>query len=106
METPADPGLLDHRHEGFFAGLAGLQEGREVAALAQFGNTQVQLAQAGIQAAVAVAVAIGDTLAGAFVAACANPALDIGFHEHLHDSLRGLTEEIGITGFGQQVCQW
>jgi hypothetical protein len=102
----ADPGLLDHRDEGFFAGVAGLQEGREVAALAQLGDTQVQLAEAGIQAAVAVAVAIGDTLARAFVAASANLAFDIGFHEHLHDGLRGLAEEIGVTGFGQQGRQW
>ncbi len=76
----ADPGLLDHRDEGFFAGLACErirlnQEGRGGAALAQFGDTQVQLAKAGIEAAVAVAVAIGDTLAGAFVPAGANLAL-------------------------------
>ena len=30
----ADPGLLNHRHERFLAGLAGFQEGREVAAQA------------------------------------------------------------------------
>ncbi len=58
-----------------------------------------------IQAAVAVAVAIGDPRAGAFVATRAYLARNIGFHEYLHDSLRGLTEDIGVTGSGQPVCQ-
>ena len=66
----------------------------------------MEAAQAGTQAAVAVAVALGDTLAGMFMPAGANLALKIGFKEHLHDDFRGSTKEIRVTGFGQQVCQW
>ncbi len=32
---PANPGCLDHRHQGLLGGLPGLQEGREIAALPQ-----------------------------------------------------------------------
>ncbi len=58
----ADPGLLDDGHQSAFAGLARLQEGRKVAALAQLGDAQLQGADAGIKAAVTVAVAVADSL--------------------------------------------
>jgi hypothetical protein len=43
----ADPGLLDHGHQGLLRRLARLKERREVAALPQLGDPQLQAAQAG-----------------------------------------------------------
>jgi hypothetical protein len=54
----ADPGLLDHRDQRLLRGLARLQEGREVRALAQLGDAQAERAEPGVEAAVAVAIAI------------------------------------------------
>ena len=45
----ADPGFLDHRHQGLLRRLPGLEEGREVAALPQLGDAQLQAAQPGVE---------------------------------------------------------
>jgi hypothetical protein len=59
VETPpANPGLLDHRHQNLLRRLAGLQEGREVAALPQLGDPQLQAAQPRVQCPVAIPIAI------------------------------------------------
>ena len=71
----ADPGFLDHRDERLLGGLARLQEGREVGTLAQFRDAQAERAQARVEAAVAIAVAIIEPVAGAFVPAGADQAL-------------------------------
>src|SRR5690606_38955990 len=61
----ADVGLLDDVQERLLTALAGLQEGGEVAALAQLRDLQVDLAGAGVPAPGAVAVAVGRPIRGA-----------------------------------------
>jgi hypothetical protein len=58
---------LDHRHQGLLGGLPQLQEGREVAALPKLRDPQLQGAEAGVERAVAEAVAVVQPLAGALV---------------------------------------
>src|SRR5207302_278834 len=69
----ADPGLLDHHDQRFLGGLARLQERREVRALPQLGNAQAQRPEPRIGAAIAVAVAVIEAFAGAFVPGCHGP---------------------------------
>src|SRR5207248_8509578 len=63
----ADPGLLDYRDQRLLRALAGFEKRREVAALPQFRNAQLQRAEPGVEGAVAVAVAPGGPLAAALV---------------------------------------
>jgi len=102
----ADPGLLDHRHQGFLRRLARLQERREVAALPQLGNAQLQAAEPGVQRPVAIAVAIGRALAGTLVATGTDQSLHVGLHQQLHHGLGHGTQEIAVSGFGQKLGQW
>src|SRR5438270_8640631 len=62
-----DPRLLDYRDQRLLRALAGFQKRREVAALPQFRDAQLQRAEPGIEGAVAVAVAPGGPLAAALV---------------------------------------
>ncbi len=101
----ADPGLLDHRHQGLLRRLARLQERRKVAALPQLGDPQLQAAQPGVERAVAVAVAVGRALAGALVPPGADQAVHVRLHQQLHHGLRHAAQEVAISGFGQQLGQ-
>src|SRR5207344_3578434 len=65
----ADPGFLDHRDQRLLGGLARLEEWREVRPLAQLGDAQLERAQARVEAALAIPVAVIETVAGAFVPA-------------------------------------
>ena len=51
-----DPGLLYDGDQGLLGGFARLKEAREVAALAQLGNLEVQRAQTGIESALSIPV--------------------------------------------------
>jgi hypothetical protein len=102
----ADPGFLDDRHQGLLGGLAGLQEGREVGALAQLRDAQLQGAEPGVEGAVAEAVAVVQALAGALVPAGADQALHIGLHEHLQHRLGDAAQEVAVSCFRQELGQW
>ena len=65
----ADPGLLDHHDQRLLGGLARLEERREVRTLPQLGNAQAQRPEPRIEAAIAVAVAVIEPVAGAFMTA-------------------------------------
>src|SRR4051812_3122432 len=95
----------DHGHQGLLRGLARLEEGREVAALAQLGYAQLQAAEACVQGPVPVAIAIGRALAGAFVPASADQPFHVGLHQQLHHGLGHRAQEVAIAGFGQQLGQ-
>ena len=94
----ADPGFLDHRDEGFFGGFPRLQEGREVAALAQLGDPELQRTESGVENAVTVAVAIGAPFVGSFMSSRADAAFDVGLHQELHNGLGGAAQKIRIAG--------
>ena len=57
VDTPPIPGLLDYCDQRLLGALAGLQKRREVAALPQFQDAQLQRAKPGIEGAIAVTVA-------------------------------------------------
>jgi hypothetical protein len=54
----ADPGFLDHRNRRLLGGLARLEKRREVRPLAHLGNAQLKRAEAGVEAALAIAIAV------------------------------------------------
>src|SRR5215831_12469327 len=64
----ADPGLLDHRDQRLLRALASFEKRREVTALPQLRDGQLQRAETGVEGAVPVAVAPGGPLAAALVA--------------------------------------
>jgi len=99
----ADPRLLDHGHQGLLAGLTGLEERREVAALPQLGNAQLQTAQPRVERPLAITVAVGRAVARSLVAAGADYALHIRLHEQLHNGLGYAAQKIAVSGFGQKL---
>ena len=69
------------------------------------GNTQLQGAEAGIEGAVAVAVAPGGALAAALVAPGPDQPLDIARHQQLQHRLGHGSQKISIAGLLQQLGQ-
>ena len=107
VDTPgrdaADPGFLDRRDQRLLGGLARLQEWRKVRTLAQLGDAQAQRAEPGIEAALAIAVAIVEPVAGALVPAGTDQPFDIGFHQDLQHALRHGSQEVTIAALLQQL---
>jgi hypothetical protein len=101
----ANPGLLNDGHQGLLRRLARLQERREVAALPQLGDPQLQAPQPRVQRPVAVAVAVGRTLGRALVPPGADQPLHIRLHQQLHHRLRNTAQEVAISGFRQQLSK-
>ena len=62
-----DPRLLDDGHQRLFRGLARFEKAREVTALTQLGNPQVQRAQTGIESALSIPVTPRRAFAAALV---------------------------------------
>ena len=98
-----DPSLLDDADQRLLHRLAGFEEAGEVGAGAQLRDLEVERAQPGIQAAVAVAVAPGAALAGSLVAAGADEAVDIGLHEDLQHAFSDAAQEIAVSGLRHQL---
>jgi hypothetical protein len=97
-----DPRLLDHG-QGLLGGLAGLQEGREVASLAELGDAELEQAEAGVERAVPVSVAVVGPLGAALVAAGADHALHVRLHQDLQHALHHGPEEVAVAGLLQQL---
>jgi hypothetical protein len=102
----ADPRLLDDGDERLLAHLPGLEEGREVAALAELGDAQLQGPEPGVERALAVAVAPVQPLRGALVPARADQSLHVRLHEELQHGLGDGAQEVGIPGLLQQLGEW
>jgi site-specific DNA recombinase len=103
---PADPGLLDHRHQRLLRGLPGLEEGREIGPLPELGDAQLHRAEAGVEGAVPIAVAPVQPLAGALVAPRADQALHVGLHQDLQHRLGDAAQEVAVSGLRQKLGQW
>jgi hypothetical protein len=102
---PADPGFLNDRHQGLLGHLAGLEERREVAALAQLGDAQLQGAEAGVQGPVAIAVAVVEPVDRALVPRGADQALDVGLHQQLQHRLGNGAQEVAFSGLLHELGQ-
>ena len=100
-----DPGFLDHRDQCLLGHFAGLEERREITALPQLRNAQLQPAEPGIEHAVAEAIAPGCALAAAFIASGADQAVHIHLHQQLQHRLRHAAQKITITGLLQKLGQ-
>ncbi len=101
----ADPGLLDHRDQRLLGRLARLEERRKVRPLAQLGDAQLERAEARVEAAIAIAIAVIEPLGAALVPAGADQTLDIGFHQDLQHRLRHGSQEIAVAALLQQFDQ-
>ena len=97
----ADPGLLDHRDQRLLRALAGFEKRREVAALSQLRDAQLQRAEPGVEAAVAIAVAPRGPLAAALVSPGADQPLDVGLHQQLQHRLRHGSQKISVASLLQ-----
>jgi hypothetical protein len=73
--------------------------------LAQLGDAQAQRAEPGVEAALAIAVAVVEPVARAFVPPGADQPLDIGLHQDLQHALRHGSQEIAIAALLQQLGQ-
>ena len=82
--------LLDHGGERLLGHPARLQKAREVGALTQFGNAQLDRTGAGLPDPVAVAVALGQTLG--VLLAVGRPGLAFDFQ--LHQPLGGKADHL------------
>src|ERR1700716_3288687 len=72
-----DVGFLDHRRQRLLGHPARLEEAREVAALAQLRDAHLHRPGAGFPIAVAIPVAVGDPIGGAFAVRRAGPRLHL-----------------------------
>ena len=99
VETPPTQASWITATSAFSDGLARLEERREVAALPQLRDAQLQAAKPRVQRPVAVAVAVGLPLAGPLVASGADQAFHVGLHQQLHHGLGHAAQEVAIAGF-------
>jgi hypothetical protein len=87
---------------GFLNGLPRFQKARKVSAGPQLGDLEVERAEPGIEAAVAVAIAPGRPVAGSFMAASTDQAVNVGFHDDLQNTLCDCAQKISIPGLRHQ----
>ena len=100
-----DPRLLDDGHQRLFRGLARFEKAREVTALTQLGNPQVQRAQTGIESALSIPVTPRRAFAAALVLASADQAFDIRLHDQLQDGLGNAAQKVSLIVLGQKFGQ-
>jgi hypothetical protein len=93
----ADIGLLHNRHQRLLGALTRRQDRREVAALAQLGDLQLDLARSGVPPPGAVAVAMREAILGPPLAALgADQLRDLGLHQPLRHDPDRLTDHVGV----------
>lgn len=101
----ADPGLLDHRHQGLLRGPTRLEKAGEIRSLPQLGHPQVQSAQPGLQLAIAIAVPVCLAPVTTLKAAGADHAFDVMLHQRLEHRLRHGAQEIALIVLLQKLDQ-
>jgi hypothetical protein len=95
---PAEVGLLDDRQEGPLGPPVRLEERREVAAVTDPRDRQLDRADAGVPAPVAIAVAVGQpTLRVALALGRSGELGHLGLHHGLRQQPDTLPQEIGVT---------
>ena len=86
----------DHAHERLLGALARLQERREVAALTDLGDLQLDLPRAGVPPPRPVAVAMRRPVLGALPVLCADQLRDLGLHQLLRHRPHRLADHIAV----------
>ena len=98
-------GLLDDRRHGLLGGASRFEEARKVAALAQLGDLQVDVAGTGLPQAVTVAIAAVCPVWAFDIEAGTAQAFDIELHHALGNELDHLLEQISVCPFLNQLGQ-
>src|SRR5215211_5269868 len=102
-----DVALLDDRDQRLLGPPAGLQERGEVAARAQLGDGQLELANAGVPGPGPVAVALGGAPVRRTLAELgADQGGDLGVHQLGDQPRDALAQHIGVLAGQQLVHQW
>ena len=91
-----DVGLLDHRRQGLLGRPPRLQEAREVAALPELRDLQLDRARAGLPDAVPVAVALVDAIRRSLAVRRTGQTFDLQRHQALDRKADHLAKQIGI----------
>jgi site-specific DNA recombinase len=97
-----DVGFLDHRGQRLFRHPAGFEEAREVTALAQLGDAQFDGSGAGFPGAIAIAIALRETLGASAAMRRAGQAFDFQLHQALGGEADHLAQEVAVGGLLQQ----
>jgi hypothetical protein len=92
----ADIGLLDDRDQRLLGALARLQEAREIRALADLGDLQLDLAGTRVPTPGAIAVAMRRAVLGALTALGADQLRDLGLHQLLRDRPHRLADHVSV----------
>src|SRR3984885_12056903 len=98
-------GLLDDRGQGLLRRPAGFEEAREVAALAQLRDPQLDRARPGLPAAVAVAVALIEPARATHARSSTGQGLDLHIHKTLRSVADHLAQEVGVGGLLQKFLK-
>src|SRR5262245_55906452 len=104
VETPPIHASWITVTSAFSAVLRGSRNGRKYDPW-QLGDAQLQRAEPRVEAALAIAVAVIEPLAGALVATGTDQAFNISFHQDLQHRLRHGSQEITVAALLQQVDQ-
>ena len=94
--------LLDNRGERFLGHAPRFQEHREVAALAQLWDAQLDRPGAGLPDPVAVAIAVIDPVRAALAMCGTRQAFDFELHQALRGKTHHLAQQIGVRALLQQ----
>ena len=99
-----DISLASDLNKSFFPALARLQEAGEVRALTRLGDAQVERAKASLEGALAIAMAMAQTLGGPLRLGGAKLLGNFDFHELLKDESKHVTKKIRLL-FEHSVAQ-
>jgi hypothetical protein len=88
--------FLDHGQQGFLCWSARFQQAGKIAALAQFGDRQVNFTNSGLSGPFAMAIAVVLAIGRTLVFAGTNLLVYFKFHKHLAQQLYGLRQKIGV----------
>jgi len=95
-------GFQDHRSERLLRHAARLQKGREITALAQLGDAQLDRPSAGLPNPVAIAVSVVDALRAALPMRSAGQAFDFQLHQSVRGKTDHFTQQISVRALLQQ----
>ena len=100
-----DVGLLDHRGQGLLGHPPRLEEAREVAALAQLGDTQLDRASSRLPVAVAVAVTLHQPVRALRAMGRPRQCPHFQFHQPLGGKADHVAQNIGVGGLLHERAQ-
>ena len=98
-----DIGLLDHSRERLLGGAPRFQKGRQIAALAQLGDGEIDPARPRVPGPLAIAVAVVEPLGAARAGWHAGPGFDLQLHQALGRKGQHLPHEVGISPLLDQL---